>query len=307
MSVALTQDRPLYGAAMIVAGMAMIGVVDNCVRIIAEHAGLFQFHLMRTLMAVPLILVAARLSGLAWRPRRWGPALLRTGFVAGSMLLYFGALPAAPVAQVAAGLLTSPIWVLVLTAFVVSGTIGPRRVLAVAMGFAGVCLILRPWEAAVTPWSLAPLGAGLLYACGALATRRLCADEPPLALILLFFVAMGAAGAVGVAALAIWPQPELALDAPFFFKPPVWPLAPAAWSWIGLQAVASVVCVFLTTKGYQSADTSYVALFDYAFIVSAGLTGWVVWGDSLDATALAGIALVIAAGAFIALRIEQKA
>ncbi len=307
MTIAVSQDRPLFGAAMIVAGMTMIGVVDNCVRLIAEHVGLFQFHLLRTLLAIPLILLGARLSGLAWRPRRWGAALLRTAFVAGSMLLYFGALPAAPVAQVAAGLLTSPIWVLVLTAVATRSSVGPRRVAAVAMGFAGVCLILRPWEAAFTLWSVAPLGAGLLYACGAMTTRKLCADEPPLALILLFFAALGIAGAAGMTALSIWPRPDLAAEAPFFFAPPVWPVAGVGWSWIGLQAVASVICVFLTTRGYQSADTSYVALFDYAFIVSAGLTGWAVWGDRLDAGALTGIALIIFAGAFIARRIEGKA
>ena len=298
-------ERPLYGALMIVAGMTLIGVIDNCVRIIADHVGLWQFHLMRTLMAAPAIIVFGAVLGIAWRPRRIGPALLRTAFISGSMLLYFGSLPTAPVAQAAAGILTSPIWVLLLTALVLGGKIGPRRIFAVALGFVGVCLILRPWEEAFTIWSLAPVAAGALYACGALTTRRLCADEPPMALILLFFIALGLAGALGSLGLAIAPAPELEAAAPFFFKPPAWPVASEGWVWIAVQAFGSIFCVLLTTRGYQSAETSYVALFDYTFIVSAGLTGWIVWGDALDAQALAGVALIVGSGAFIALRMER--
>lgn len=300
-------ERPLYGAAMIVCGMSLIGVIDNCVRIIADHAGLWQFHLMRSLMAAPAIVAIAIALGVEWRPRRLGPAMIRTGCIAGAMVLYFGALPTAPVAQVAAGLLTSPIWVLLITALLLGGRVGPRRVLAVAVGFLGVCLILKPWQEGFTLWSLAPVLAGGLYACGAITTRRLCADEPPLGLILLFFIALGAAGAVGTAALAIWPAPGLEAEAPFFFKPPIWPVAGAGWFWIVVQAFGSILCVLLTTRGYQSAETSYVALFDYSFIISAGLTGWLVWGDRLDDAALAGVALIVAAGAFIALRMERGA
>lgn len=300
----ITANRPLYGALMIICGMSLIGVIDNFVRIIAEHVGLWQFHLTRTLIAAPAIVAVCMVLGIEWRPRRLGPALIRTAFVAGAMLLYFGALPAAPVAQVAAGLLTSPIWVLAITAVFLSGSLGPRRVIAVALGFAGVCLVLKPWDGAFTIWSLAPLLAGFLYACGAVATRRLCSDESPVALVLLFFIALGLAGGVGTLALTIWPAPGLAEQAPFFFRAPTWPVAAEGWFWIGVQAFGSIICILFMTRGYQSADTSYVALFEYSFIISAGITGWIVWGDRLDNLALLGIALIVAAGAFIALRME---
>lgn len=306
MTVATSIDRPLFGALMIIGGMTLIGVIDNCVRIIADHVGLWQFHLTRTLMAAPVIVALAIVSGQRWLPNNWGAALLRTAFIAGSMLLYFGALPTAPVAQVAAGILTSPIWVLVITTAFLGGGVGPRRIFAVAIGFVGVCLILKPWEESFTIWSLAPLGAGVLYALAALTTRRHCANEPPLALVLLFFIALGLAGALGTTLLSVAPQPALETAAPFFFKAPHWPVAGEGWFWIAVQAFGSIICVFLTTRGYQSADTSYVALFDYTFIVSAGVTGWIVWGDRLDALALTGAALIVGAGAFIAMRLEAR-
>ena len=186
----IAANRPLYGALMIICGMSLIGVIDNFVRVIAEHVGLWQFHFTRTLIAAPTIILVCSLVGIEWRPKRLGPALLRTFCIAGAMLLYFGALPTAPIAQVAAGLLTSPIWVLAISAVFLSGALGPRRVIAVGVGFVGVCLILKPWQAGFTAWSLTPLMAGALYACGSIATRRLCADEPPIALVLLFFLAL---------------------------------------------------------------------------------------------------------------------
>ena len=100
------------------------------------------------------------------------------------------------------------------------------------------------------------------------------------------------------------PAPALAEAAPFFFHPPTWPVAFEGWFWICVQAFGSIVCILMMTRGYQSAETSHVALFEYSFIISAGITGWIVWGDRLDAAALVGIALIVGAGAFIAIRLD---
>ena len=294
------QDRPLFGAAMIVAGMSIIGVADNFVRVYAEHAGLWQFHFTRALLALPLILAASWALGWRLRPRRMGWSVLRSALLVTSMLLYFGSLPMAPIAQVAAGLFTSPIWVLVFSVALFRAPVGPRRVLAVGVGFIGVLMILRPWETAFTAWSLVPVASGLFLALANLVTRRACAEEPALGLNLLFFTGLGLAGAAG---LAVMGDAGLATgEASFFRSGWVWPLPGEAWAVIVMQAVVSVLAVFLITTGYQSADTSFMTLFDYTFLLTAGVTGWLVWGEALGPLALAGMALIVAAGAFIAQR-----
>ncbi|MGB0854833.1 MAG: DMT family transporter [Pikeienuella sp.] len=299
---AIASDRPLFGALMIISGMIMIGIIDNCVRIIAGHVGLWQFHFIRSCLAIPMILMVATVSGWRWWPHRMSGAMIRSAFIVTSMLLYFGSLPMAPIAQVAAGLLTAPIWVLLISATVFRAPIGPRRIVAVGVGFLGALLILRPWTEAFSLWSLIPLAAGAAYAGASISTRRLCADEPPMALILLFFTGLGIAGAIGMAVLAIWPQPELTMAAPFFFEGVRWPIPGEGWFWITVQAAGSILCVYCVTRGYQSAETSSLALFDFTFLISASLTGWLVWGDTVDAMTALGGALIIGAGAFIALR-----
>lgn len=87
-------------AALLIAGMATLGLTDNLVRLIADAAGLWQFHLLRTAMALPLLGLAALGLSLRLRPLRPGAVILRSGVQALAMLLYFAALPMLPIATV---------------------------------------------------------------------------------------------------------------------------------------------------------------------------------------------------------------
>ena len=61
------QDHSRIGAAamMVIAAMAGIGLIDNFIRLIAAEGGLWEFHLLRSLMALPMIAALAGLFG--WR------------------------------------------------------------------------------------------------------------------------------------------------------------------------------------------------------------------------------------------------
>ena len=114
---ALRESRPLFAAALVVAAMVILGLTDNLVVIVAEDAGLWQFHLVRAVFGLPVILVAARLSGAVLRPVRVWAVVLRSLLISLSMFFYFGALAFVSVAESAAGLFTAPIWVMLATSF----------------------------------------------------------------------------------------------------------------------------------------------------------------------------------------------
>jgi drug/metabolite transporter (DMT)-like permease len=288
------------GAALIVAGMAVIGFTDNFVRVIAEDAGLWQFHLVRSAMALPLLASAAALLGLSLRARRWGPVAARSAVQAASMLLYFGSLPMMPIAQVGAALFTAPIWVLLFAAALFRRPIGPRRLLAVGLGFAGVLVMLRPDPANLSLVTLMPVAAGALYGLSNLLTREWCAEEPVGVLLLGFFGAMGLAGAAALSLIALAPPPPGWVEAA--------PFLTAGWAgptgrfllWSFVQAAGSLVAVGMIAKGYQSGETSFLAVFEYFFLVSVSFWAWLLWGERLDAPSAAGIALIVAAGLVIA-------
>jgi drug/metabolite transporter (DMT)-like permease len=289
----------LHGAALIVAGMVVIGCIDNLVRVIAGEVGLWQFHLMRSAMALPLLVLAA-VAGLRLVPLRPGRVAVRSGVQAASMLLYFGALPFMPIAQVGAGLFTAPLFVLLFSAALFGHRIGPRRLCAVAIGFTGVLIMLRPDPANLSPLLLMPVAAGALYAMSNLLTREWCADEPVGVLLGSFFLAIGLAGAAGCALLALFPASrEIQAAAPFLARPMAIPSATVLF-WIAAQAVGSLVAVGLITRGYQSAETSYLTVFDYSFLISASTWAWVIWGDTLDPASLLGVAMILTSGAIIA-------
>ena len=90
--------------------------------------------------------------------------------------------------------------------------------------------------------------------------------------------------------------------APAFFGTGWQPMTARAMWWILAQAVFSLIGVGLITRAYQLAEASFVAVFEYSFLISAGVWAYVLWGDLPDAIALIGIGCVIAAGVVIILR-----
>lgn len=289
-------------AALVLGFSVLIGFVDNFVREIARDAGIWQFHLIRTLMVAAMFAAAAWFWGIDLRPRRPIRVIARSILHASAMLLYFASLAFLSVAETIAGLFTAPIFVLILSRGLFGHRLGPARILAVLAGFAGVVLVLLPGAGITMGWtSLLPVAAGAIYALSNLATREWCTGESAAVLTLGFFLAMGLAGLCGVTVLALVqvavpPGPD-----GFVLRGWVQPTA-GFWIWTTVQAVASLVGVGMLVRAYQLAEASRVAVFEYVLLPVAAIWTWVLWGQLPGVTAVAGMALIIAAGATIALR-----
>lgn len=294
-------DRPLAAVALIAGYGLIIGFTDNYVRVIAAEAGLWQFHATRSAMALTLMTLAAWLLALRLRPRRWGAVAARSVIHAGAMLIYFGALAFLPVAVVAAGLFTAPIFVLLISGIALRQPVGPVQIAAVAAGFAGVVLVLGPGAASgATGAALLPILAGALYATGNIATRAWCAGESAETLVAGFFLAVGVIGAAGMAVLWAMPGPVPAGASGFLQRGPVWP-GPAVWFWTLVQAAGSVVALGLMVRGYQMTTAARASVYEYVILPAAALWGWLLWGEVLKPMALIGMAMIAAAGGLIAL------
>ncbi len=284
-----------------VLAMAIIGVIDNYVARIAAHVSVWQFHALRTTLSMP-ILLALSWAGLgSLRPRHVGHVALRSLLIASSMMLYFGSLSFMPIGQALAGLFSSPIFILLITALGLRRPLGPWRILAVALGFAGILMVLQPDRAGLDPWMLMPVAAGLLYALNSLATRELCAGEDTLALLCWAWVALGLIGAGGIAAVELLgiqgaPGPD-----GFLSRGWTWDFNPAL-GYIGLQVAGSLVGVFLLTRAYQIGETSYIAVFEYSVMIFGPAWAWAVFGIGMGPWQIAGTGLIACAGVIIAIR-----
>ena len=298
----VTGDKTLAAAGMILIYACIIGFTDNFVRVIAADTGLWQFHAIRTAMAIALLVLVARPLGLRLGARNLWAVVARSSIHGCAMVIYFGALAFLPVALVAAGLFTAPIFVLLIEKFAYGGRIVPSLVLAVALGFGGVVLVLGPeaLRGASLP-ALLPVVAGALYAMGNIATRRWCPQESAETLLAGFFLALGVAGVIGMVVLTLAPVPVPGGAAGFLMRGPVWP-GSAFWLWTFVQAAGSLLGVGLMVRAYQVADAKRVSVFEYVILPASAAWGWVIWGEVLTPMAVVGMAMIVAAGVWIALR-----
>ena len=218
-----------------------------------------------------------------------------------SMLLYFGVMPMMPIAEAGAGLFTSPIFVLMFSIIFLKERIGWRRIFAVIVGSVGVLLVLRPGSAGFSVYHMLPILAGASYAMGSIITYRYLREESSLAILMSFLVSIGAVGACVTTGLTYFPvTTELIDQAPFLFSG--WQAVYGMfWVWIVTIAAGASIALSLMTRAYQLTKTSYAAIYEYAYLLSVGLFGWLFWGVIPDAISIVGIFLIILAGVIIVL------
>ena len=293
------QDRSAVAAMLIVGYAGIIGFTDNFVQLIAAEAGLWQFHATRSAMAAGLLALAVPVLGLRLWPRNLRAVLGRSVLHGMAMLIYFGALAFLPVAIVAAGLFTAPIFVLIIQRFAYGKPITPWQIAAVLFGFGGVILVLGP--AAMAEASLAavlPVLAGAMYAMGNIATRAWCAEESAETLLAGFFVVLGLFGAAGMAVLSLHPIAGPDGPAGFLQRGPVWPSGTFVF-WTFVQAAGSLVAIGLMIRAYQMTEAARASVMEYAILPAAAFWAWVIWGQGLDPLAVLGMAMIVAAGVAI--------
>ncbi len=300
-------DKTLQAGLMIAVYATIIGFTDNFVRVIAAEGGLWQFHATRTAMALVMLGLASIPLGLRLRPVNLGAVVARSAIHGLAMVIYFGALAFLPVALVAAGLFTAPIFVLLISWAAYGQAIGPFRIFAVALGFAGAVAVLGPeaLKGASLP-ALLPVIAGALYAMGNIATRRWCAQESAETLLAGFFGALGVIGVVGLLVLSLWPIAVPDGTAGFLQRGLVWPSQQFLF-WTFVQAAGSLLAVGMMVRAYQIADATRVSVFEYVILPASAIWSWLIWGEVLTPLAIAGMVLIFVAGVMAALGGQRPA
>lgn len=301
-----TKDQTLMAAGLISVYAFVIGFTDNYVRVIAEEAGLWQFHFTRSCMTAVLLGIGVAIWGFRVKPRSWRAVVARSAIHGSAMVIYFGALAFLDVALVAAGLFTAPIWVLLISRFAYGHAIGPVQVMAVALGFVGVILVLGP-EAlgGASLAALLPIIAGALYALGNIATREWCGAESAQTLLAGFFGALGIIGAVGMVALTLFPLEVPVGPDGFLQRGPVW-ASGEFYFWTFVQAAGSLIGVGFMIRAYQITDASRASVLEYVILPASAFWTWAIWGKGLEPLAVLGMVLIVAAGTLIALRAKAE-
>jgi drug/metabolite transporter (DMT)-like permease len=247
----------------------------------AAGQGVDTMHLMfyRSIVALILVtgMIAVSPAGLRQIATR-RLALLATRnvihFIA--QFSWFYALMIIPLAQLFAVEFTAPLWVAVLAPVLLKERLTATRLLAAAIGFLGIIVIVRPGAVPVSAGTLLALVAALGFAGSMIATKRLVVTET----ILGFLFHMSWMQMV-MAGIAILPDPHLPTLETF--------------KWIGAVALFGVSAHFSLARAFTHSDAIIVAPMDFLRLPLIMGVGFLLYAEPVEVWVLAGAAIVIAA------------
>ena len=279
---------PWHATAYALGAIVMFVAMAVCIRALANRlpAGDITFYraFFGLLLLIPLVF------GGGWararrtlETKRLPLFALRALFTYLAVASYFYALTKVPMAEAISLSTTLPIFMTALAALVLGEAVGMRRWMAVAIGFAGALVIVRPGFAAVSWAALSALGSAALYAAAAIVVKILSRSEPPGRIV--FYMNLM------VAVLAAAP---VLVD----FTPPRWADVP----FIVAIGAAGTAAHFFQSNAFKRADASFVAPFDFLRLPLGALCGWIIFDDKVSEWVWLGSALVFAGTLLIARR-----
>ncbi|MEP3440053.1 MAG: DMT family transporter [Sulfitobacter sp.] len=200
---------------MIVLAALTISVQDVIFKLFSSNLTLWQIFALRGVLAVPLLLSVswmrcAHEGILRAAFGKW--PLLRALFITTTFLAFYAAIPFISLSTVGPANYIAPIFVTLLSAYVIKEAIGPLGWIGVLLGFAGVVILLQPGS------DVLPVMGAAFYVLTHITTRTRCQGVPLAALSLAQNTMMLLAG-IGVSLLLILlkPQGEMAATYPYIF------------------------------------------------------------------------------------------
>ena len=286
----VTDASPTYrtgrAALAIVTAVLALSLGDAVIKATSLSLPLWQIFVLRSALALPFLLWLVRRRGpIAFGSLLW--ALVRSVLLVLMWLSYYMALPLMPLSLAAATYYTAPILITVIAALVARHWPAPRVLLAIALGFGGVILVLRPDTAGFQVATLLPLLAAFLYASAMVLTWAKCRDADPFALAL----ALNVAFIIGGMMLGLFSGRE----GSFVFGP--WqPLDAMLIAITAALAMATLIGSVGAAIAYQNGPPAMVAALDYSYLVFSLIWAVLFFGERLDVLTLAGIVVIAGAG-----------
>ncbi|MEC9343397.1 MAG: DMT family transporter [Pseudomonadota bacterium] len=278
----------LKGAVFILIAGLFFTVMMLLVKLLGARLSVFQILLVRQLIMLTIIApVIARGFPGALKTRTPGLQVLRIVFALLAMLLGFTAVIHIPLADATAIGFAKAFFVTIFAMVILSEPVGIRRWGAVAAGFVGVIIMLRPGTEGVSVHGLMAL-AGAACAGMVMVLIRLMSRTESTAAILSW-------QASGVGLLMIVPA----------FVTWQWPTA-QEWLLLGVLGVVSYLGQLFNIFGYARGEASVMASLDYVRLVQAAGLGLLIFGQVPDLSTWLGALVIIGASLYTIQRERRK-
>ena len=276
-------DENLRGATLMALSMLAFVLNDGLMKAVFDSMSIYQAIFLRGLITVPLIALLAWHKGaliVRIAPRNRLLVTLRVAAEVGATVGFLTALKHMPLANVTAILQALPLTVTMAAALFLGEKVGWRRWLAIAIGLAGVLIIIRPGMEGFSVYSIWALVAVGCVTIREIATRKLSADLPSLPVALATAIAIGGLGAV------MLPAVEWA------------PVSASALSLICGASLAIIGGYLFSVMTIRIGDIGFVAPFRYTAMVWALILGLLMFGEIPDMPTITGTVIIILTGLY---------
>ncbi|ARE39899.1 Arginine/ornithine antiporter ArcD [Rhodovulum sp. P5] len=236
------------------------------------------------------------LLGLVFLIPFLGP-LMRAGLNGRALMLYSGrglahafgvicwfyAMTRIPIAEVTAMNYLNPVYVTIGAALVFGERLAARRILAIALAFAGVLVILRPGFREISDGHIAMLFTALFFGASYLTAKKL--SERDSAAVVVAMLSVTVTLLLAPLALAVWVTPT-----------------PVQVFWLFLVAFFATAGHYTMTRAFRAAPLMVTQPVTFLQLVWSTLAGWLLFGEGVDGWVLLGGAMIVGAVVFITWR-----
>ncbi|MBI1418135.1 MAG: EamA family transporter [Limimaricola sp.] len=277
---ALAPSVPLWRPALWMTGaIASFTAMAVAGRAVSFQLDTFEIMLYRSLTGIFIVLVVGGWAGTLGQVttrRAWLQVLRNMAHFTGQNL-WFYALTQLALAQVFALEFTTPVWVILLSPLLLGERLTGVKLIAAALGFAGILVVAHPDMAHVSPGLIAAATCAIGFALAGMMTRMLTRTETITCIMLWLTGTQALFGLI----CAGW-DGHIAL-----------PTA-ATLPWLLLIGCAGLLAHFCLTTALSIAPASVVMPMDFARLPVIAVVGALVYGEALDPAVAAGAVLIIA-------------
>ncbi|RDJ27732.1 DMT family transporter [Bosea caraganae] len=281
MTASPPDSQRLPGVMWMLVASVMLTANHASVRWISSELHPFEVTFFRNLLGVAFViplLIPGRFAAL--RTARPMGHFVRALFNAGFMLTYFFGLSLVPLAEATAIGFTAPLAAALLAALILKERLTGPKIAGLALGFAGVLVIVRPGLQIVSTGSLLIIVSSLFSGLVMVSIRDLARTES--SLTITAYVALFLVPITLIPALTVWQWPTL-----------------SQFGELCVMAFFATLGQLALSKASKLAETSVIMPIDFTRMIWASMVGVLVFGDALNGFVVAG-AVIILAGAGIA-------
>lgn len=307
----MTTPRPVSLGILCALGASIsFSLNDVTVKLLSGDFPLHQIVFVRAVCALllTLCLITPLEGGLAaLRTRRPLLHALRGGFVVLANSTFFAAIAVMPLADVTAIFFIAPLFITAFSTIFLGEYVGARRWAAVIIGLIGVVIVVRPGGDGFTAVAVLPMIAALAYASLHTMTRVMGLTERASTMAIYIQLTFLVVSAILGLTFGRGDYLHLAGDngaLQFFLRPWIWPPTEDLIRMVGLGAF-SALGGYLISQAYRGTEAALVAPFEYTALILSVFWGYVIWAEIPILSTWIGIALILGAGLFIALREAQ--